>query len=37
MIADRFPGVSPADVDDWPEQLVEDALERMTLEAKVKK
>lgn len=33
MIADRFPGVSPFEVDDWPEQMVEDALMRIQIEA----
>lgn len=32
-LADRFQGVSPADVDEWPAQMVEDALERMAAES----
>ncbi len=34
-IADRFPGVSPAAVYDWPEDLVERALGRMQIESAV--
>ena len=33
MVADRFQGVSPADVDEWPAQMVADALARMEAEA----
>ena len=32
-MADRFQGVSPADVDEWPAQMVVDALARMSAES----
>lgn len=35
-LADRFPGASPSEVLEWPVAMVEDALERMEIEAEVR-
>ncbi len=34
VIANRWPGVSPADVPEWPDELVQDALDRIIAEGR---